>query len=72
MNDWHMNSADWKPKQHRPCRVRLTTGEITEAVYVKDVNKYIRGVNRWRRTGGCWTKHERWIDDEKVAEWSEL
>lgn len=66
MNNWHINSKDWKPRQHRPCRVKLTTGRTTEAVFVKDINKYIRGVNRWRLSSG------EWIDDEQVTQWMEL
>ena len=66
MNNWHANSKDWKPRQHHLCRVRLRTGEVVEAFYVKDINKYIRGVNRWKnvRTG-------KWMDDEQVVEWEE-
>ena len=63
MNNWHSNS--WKPRQHKPCELRLTTGEITEGVYVKDINKYITGVNRWRLSSG------KWIDDEQVVQWRE-
>ena len=67
MNNWHTNRADFKPRQHRACKDRLRSGEIVGAVYVKDINKYVRGVNRWKiiSTG-------KWIDDEQVVEWEEM
>ena len=66
MNNWHENSPDWKPRQHHTCRVRLRTGEITKAFYVRDINKYVRGVNRWKLEDG------KWVDDEQVVQWEEL
>lgn len=66
MNNWHANRADFKPRQHHLCKVRLRSGEEVEAFYVKDINKFVRGVSRWKiiSTG-------KWIDDEQVVQWEE-
>ena len=47
------------------------TGDATsgwhEGFYVKDANKYVRNVNRWKDTN----THE-WYEDEDVIAWQDI
>ena len=70
--DWHTNSKVWKPPAGRQCEIKTVGGEVYEAVYVKDINRFLRDINRWRRTQEGLTKKEKWIDDNKVVAWREL
>lgn len=48
-------------------RVVFYTGdEKHNGFFVKDINRYIRGVNRWKDTDT-----NEWFDDEEVEEWEE-
>lgn len=61
---------DSKNKKRRPPhtkRVTFLTKEGTHnGFFVKDINKYIRNVNRWKDTDSG-----RWYDDKDVIEWQE-
>lgn len=56
-----------KPKHGMPVLIILTNGEIHEGHWLKDINKFERGVNRWRiyRTG-------RTVPDPDVLAWVDM
>ena len=60
-----------KPKSGRTCRIVLKDGKVYTAKWIERINKYI-SCRRWQRTGNGLSKKEKWIDDDKVQEWSEL
>lgn len=64
VNGWHTNYAEQKPPQHRVVDIMLKDGAVLNASFLKDINKYIRNVNRWRiiETG-------KYIDDKEVKQW---
>lgn len=69
MNDWYFNYAGQtaqKPPQNKGVEVLLQNGEVKKASWLKDINKYVRNVNRWRiiDTG-------KYVDDIEVKEWRE-
>lgn len=72
MNEWHTNSPVWHPKYDTLCEIRLYTGETFLATLWKAnpaFHKKHLVPDRWRRPEKELTKKERWIDDDKVAEW---
>ena len=68
---WHTNSPVWHPPYGQMCEIRLYTGEVYQAEIVR-FNKYVSSPDRWRRPDEGLTKKERWVDDDKVAEWREI
>ena len=61
---WRENGVDPKPPQHVWVQVMLKTHQVIAGFFVKDINKYIRNVNRWKdvSTG-------KWHDDSEVMAW---
>lgn len=62
---WIKNKADGeKPPQHMPVLIRTADGQELTASYLKDVNKYVRNVNSWRKI-----KDGKYLPDKEVTEW---
>ena len=55
-----------KPKQHHVVEILLRDGTVKRASFLKDINKYVRGVNSWRLadTG-------KYVPDGDVKGWRE-
>ena len=67
MNSWNENSTvdmNKKPKQHEKVEILVKGGEVLEASWLKDVNKYVRGVNSWHIIGTG-----NYIKDSDVIGW---
>lgn len=62
---WEINSKDNKPPQFREVLIELKGGEIVKAYFLKNINKYVRGVNRWRLIG-----NGKYIPDKEVKKWT--
>lgn len=53
-----------RPPSTRPVLFRTSEG-WHRGFYLKDVNKYVKGINRWKDT-----ETGEWIQDEDVPEWT--
>lgn len=53
-----------RPPSTRPVLFRTSEG-WHRGFYLKDVNKYVKGINRWKDT-----ETGEWIQDEDVQEWT--
>ena len=51
--------------------ITLKTGEQYVAEWVR-FNSHVPSSPKWRRPEPELTKKQRWIDDDKVAEWREI
>ena len=70
MNGWNENSTvdmNKKPKQHEKVEILVKGGDVLEARWLKDVNKYVRGVNSWHIIGTG-----NYIKDSEVIAWRYL
>lgn len=53
-----------KPPSSRPVEFKTVDGKIHRGFYLKDANKYVRNVNRWKDTD-----LDVWFDDDRVVAW---
>ena len=55
------------PASTAPVRFKTKDGKTHNGFYVKDINKHIRNVNRWKDK-----ETNKWFDDIEVAGWEYL
>ena len=59
---------DLKGRPPSTKRIRFKTKDGWHiGFFIKDVNKYVRNVNRWKDA-----ETRKWYDDDEVMEWKEL
>ena len=61
---WNDNTVKNKPPQFRIVEIELLKGDIVQAYFLKDINRYVRNVNRWRLIG-----NGKYIPDKEVLKW---
>ena len=57
-------STNTKPPSTRPVEFKTVDGKIHRGFFLRDANKYVRGVNRWKDTD-----IDVWFDDDRVVSW---
>ena len=53
-----------KPPSTRPVEFKTDDGKIHNGFFLRDANRYIRSVNRWKDTD-----RNVWFDDDRVVAW---
>lgn len=53
-----------RPPSTKRIRFKTHDGEWHNGFFLKDANKFVRNVNRWKDTDTG-----RWYDDEEITEW---
>ena len=53
-----------KPPSTRPVNFRTDDGKLHHGFFLRDANKYVRAVNRWKDTD-----IDAWFDDDRVVAW---
>lgn len=56
-----------KPPSTKKVTFKTKDGVPHNGFYLKDINQFIRNVNRWKDTDT-----DRWYDDSEVVEWHKL
>lgn len=59
-------SLNKKPPSTKPIVFRTKDGRLHNGFYLKDANRYVRGVNRWKDTD-----LDVWFNDDDVTVWGE-
>ena len=59
-----MYTVTWMPPSTKHVTFRTSDGVIHNGFYLKDANKYVRDVNRWKDT-----ESGKWFDNDEVVEW---
>ena len=59
-----MYTVIYMPPSPKHVRFRTSDGVIHNGFYLKDANKYVRDVNRWKDT-----ESGKWFDNDEVVEW---
>lgn len=57
-------SMGTKPPSTKNILFRTSDGKLHNGFYLKDANRYVRGVNRWKDTD-----LDAWFDDDVVIAW---
>lgn len=57
-------STGTKPPSTKPVEFRTIDGRLHRGFFLRDANKYVRGVNRWKDT-----ELDAWFDDDRVTAW---
>ncbi len=57
-------STNTKPPSTKPVEFKTIDGKIHRGFFLRDANKYVRGVNRWKDT-----ERDAWFDDDRVVAW---
>jgi hypothetical protein len=57
-------STNTKPPSTKNILFRTSDGKLHNGFFLKDANRYVRGVNRWKDTD-----LDAWFDDDVVTAW---
>ena len=55
-------STNTKPPSTKPVEFKTVDGKIHRGFFLRDANRYVRGVNRWKDT-----ERDAWFDDDVVV-----
>ena len=57
-------STGRKPPSTKPVTFKTADGKLHNGFYLRDANRFVRGVNRWKDTD-----LDAWFDDDVVIAW---
>ena len=64
---WY-NPADVPPPHGKEILLRMRNGAVHEGHFIKDANRYVRGVNRYR----VYKLGRKTVEADEVTEWAKM